>query len=305
MAHTAPRWVPASLATARVAPGLTWPPQAVSVFASPAATRMLRAALASRSWTVPHAEQTQARTFSGLGPSRCPHAEQVWEVGAHGEVLDGDRLVLADQPQGKLVMVVGALVADPTVATATRRRAFALFLDPFCLRLSCRCARARRRSAARRSRGLARVSMVPSLAAIVANEIRPRSIRAVRNTGGSGGRVAFDDEGGVGAAVWLADDGDAGRHPGQLAGPAHAHSADFGYIQPGPVEREAVAGESDRLTSVLRPKPRAPDPAAVAPAGQRVQPVAVGRVGRPGMPGPRRRRRPGSTMPVPGSAWPG
>src|SRR5512132_154890 len=76
---------------------------------------MLRAALASRSWTVPHAEQTQARTFSGLGPSRCPHAEQVWEVGAHGEVLDGDRLVLADQPQGKLVMVVGALVADPTV----------------------------------------------------------------------------------------------------------------------------------------------------------------------------------------------
>src|SRR4029450_10687446 len=27
----------------------------------------------------------------------------------HGEVLDGDRLVLADQPQGELVMMVGAL----------------------------------------------------------------------------------------------------------------------------------------------------------------------------------------------------
>jgi beta-glucosidase len=31
----------------------------------------------------------------------------------HGEVLNGDRLVLADQPQGQLVMVIGPLVADP------------------------------------------------------------------------------------------------------------------------------------------------------------------------------------------------
>ena len=33
----------------------------------------------------------------------------------HGEVFHGDRLVLADQPQGQLVMVVGPPVADLTV----------------------------------------------------------------------------------------------------------------------------------------------------------------------------------------------
>jgi hypothetical protein len=33
----------------------------------------------------------------------------------HGQILDGDRLVLTDQPQGELVMMVGALIADPTV----------------------------------------------------------------------------------------------------------------------------------------------------------------------------------------------
>ena len=87
MAHAAPGWVPASLATARVTPGLTWPPQAVSVSASPAATRMLRAAFTSRSWTVPHAGQAQARTLNRLGPSRYPHAEQVWEVGVQRPTL--------------------------------------------------------------------------------------------------------------------------------------------------------------------------------------------------------------------------
>jgi glycine betaine catabolism A len=48
-AQAAPRRVPASPATARGCPGLTLPPQAFWVSASPAATRMLRAALASRS----------------------------------------------------------------------------------------------------------------------------------------------------------------------------------------------------------------------------------------------------------------
>jgi hypothetical protein len=33
----------------------------------------------------------------------------------HGEVFHGDRLVLADQPQGQLVVVVGAPVADLAV----------------------------------------------------------------------------------------------------------------------------------------------------------------------------------------------
>jgi hypothetical protein len=128
------------------------------VSAGPAATmrlRRLRAALTSRWWTAPQAGQVQERTPSGLGPSRRPHAEQVWEVGAHrsilttrrpcwaalsssrrtnpaqpaswtlsasrvranpaGEVFHGDDLVLADQPQGELVMMVGAAVADLAV----------------------------------------------------------------------------------------------------------------------------------------------------------------------------------------------
>src|SRR5687768_15888853 len=79
-AHAAPRRVPASTATAGVIPGLTLPPQAFWVSASPAATKMLRAALTSRSWTTPQARQAQTRRPSGLGPSRYPHAEQVWEV---------------------------------------------------------------------------------------------------------------------------------------------------------------------------------------------------------------------------------
>src|SRR5215207_5634968 len=89
-AHATPRWVPASPATARIAPGLTLPPQAFLVSAGPAATRMprmLRAALASRSWMTPHAWHAQERTLSGLGPSRCPHAEQVCEVGSQRPTL--------------------------------------------------------------------------------------------------------------------------------------------------------------------------------------------------------------------------
>ena len=122
--------------------------------------------------------------------------------------------------------------------------------------------------------------MVPSLAAIVARTTRPRSIPAVRATcyRWQRGRVAVDHEGGVVAAVRFADDGDAGRHRWQLAGPAHAHLADLGEVQPARVEREAVAGEPDRLATALGPVPRAADPAALALARQRVEPVAVGTV---------------------------
>src|SRR6266516_8084279 len=90
LAHAAPGRVPASAPTAAIADGLTSAPQAFCVSASPAATsrlRMLRAALASRSCSVPHAGQAQARTLSGLGPSRYAHAEQVWEVGSHRPIL--------------------------------------------------------------------------------------------------------------------------------------------------------------------------------------------------------------------------
>jgi hypothetical protein len=86
-AHAAPRWVPASLPTAATAGGLTPAPQAFWVSASPAATRMLRAAFTSRSWVVPHAPQVQMRRSSGFGPSRCPHTEQVCVVGSNRPIL--------------------------------------------------------------------------------------------------------------------------------------------------------------------------------------------------------------------------
>src|SRR5215218_4386765 len=47
----------------------------------------------------------------------------------------------------------------------------------------------------------------------------------------------------------------------------------------GPVQGEAVAGEPGRLTAVLGPEPRLPDPAALAAARARVEPVAVGTPG--------------------------
>ena len=48
---------------------------------------MLRAALASRSWTVPHMLHCHARRLSGWGPSRLLHLEQVWEVGSQRLIL--------------------------------------------------------------------------------------------------------------------------------------------------------------------------------------------------------------------------
>jgi hypothetical protein len=44
---------------------------------------MLRAAFMSRSCTVPQAAQIQVRTDSGFGPSRVPHAQQIWDVGTN------------------------------------------------------------------------------------------------------------------------------------------------------------------------------------------------------------------------------
>jgi hypothetical protein len=52
---------------------------------------------------------------------------------AHGEVLNGDRLVLADQPQGELVMMVGALVTDPTVGDRDPQARLRVVLGPLLL----------------------------------------------------------------------------------------------------------------------------------------------------------------------------
>ena len=298
-AHAAPRRVPASLATARGCPGLTLPPQAFCVSASPAATRMLRAALTSRSWTTPHAWQAQARTPSGLGPSRCPHAEQICEVGSqrpilttrrpcwaafssssrtkvaqpaswtllasrvrakpgHAQVLDGDHLVLADQPQGELVVMIGPPVADlamrdrdPVAGLGAVGRSLPLAGElPLCAsELPLRGAQVPRVGNLLDRAVTADDCRQPDQA-----EVDPGSTRHRRQRG----RVALDHERGVEAAVRLAEDGDAGRHRRQRPRPAHPHLADLGHIQPGPVQGEAVAGEPDRLTAVLAPEPGCP-----------------------------------------------
>src|SRR5215203_810467 len=68
--------VPASVPTARLAPGLAPGPQAVT--ARPAA-RIFFAALTSRSCAIPQSVQVHVRTrrpLSPIGPVRAPHLEQ-------------------------------------------------------------------------------------------------------------------------------------------------------------------------------------------------------------------------------------
>src|SRR5918994_3724072 len=192
----------------------------------------------------------------------------------HSEVLDGDRLVLTDQPQGELVMMVGPPVADPTVGDRdpqTRLRPV-----PRPLLLAGQVAL----GADQAPLGGAQVPRVgEGLDGAVAGSDRGERDQAKIDSGGARhrwqrGRVAFDHKRGIVAAVRLPDDRDAGRCRGQLAGPAHPNLADLGYIQPGPAEREAVTGEPDRLAAVLAPEPWAPDPATAALARDGVQPVA-------------------------------
>src|SRR5665647_2734699 len=81
--HEAPWWVLASQAAARTSPGLTPPPRAFKVSASPAATmrpstRMFLAAFRSRSWVMPHCGQVQDLTVRGFLPELNPHPEHSW-----------------------------------------------------------------------------------------------------------------------------------------------------------------------------------------------------------------------------------
>jgi hypothetical protein len=48
----------------------------------------------------------------------------------HGQILDGDRLVFADQPQGELVMMVGALIAHLPVGNRDPQARFRPILRP-------------------------------------------------------------------------------------------------------------------------------------------------------------------------------
>jgi hypothetical protein len=54
-------------------------------------------------------EHSPASVMDALGQPRPGKSR-------HGEILDGDRLVLTDQPQGEFVMMVGALVTNLPVS---------------------------------------------------------------------------------------------------------------------------------------------------------------------------------------------
>jgi hypothetical protein len=173
-------------------------------------------------------------------------------------------LVLADQPQGELVVVIGAFLADLAVGDRQAMAGLSAVGRAFLLAGQCPL------RAGKPPLGGAQVPRVgDGLDGAVAGGDRGEDDQAKIDPGGAcyrwqRGRVAVDHEGGVVAAVRFTDDGDAGRHRWQLAGPAHAHLADLGEVQPARVEREAVAGEPDRLATALGPVPRAADPAALA-----------------------------------------
>lgn len=144
------QWVPASPRFAALAGGLTCVPQAVT--ASPPALATFTAALISLSSHTPQTLHGHMRTCSGLRPSSVSQFEQVCEVGSnrlirtkcrplrslvlqhgrerrptsvenrlrqtrtrqprHRRVLHRDRLVLADQPSGELMVEVPACVGN-------------------------------------------------------------------------------------------------------------------------------------------------------------------------------------------------
>ena len=82
-------------------------------------------------------------------------------------------------------MMVGPPVADLAVGDRDPQARLRLFLDPFCFLLAAAAGRGPGALRGAQVRGLATVS-TPSLAAMVANQTRPRSIPAVRGTGGAG-----------------------------------------------------------------------------------------------------------------------
>ena len=87
-----------------------------------------------------------------------------------GQVLQVDRLVIADQPESELVVMVEAGLPDLSVQLGDPADGLRRSAPPRCLRQSARCARPNRRCAERRWRGLSMIS--PS--EVTASRSRPR-----------------------------------------------------------------------------------------------------------------------------------
>src|SRR5690606_25009042 len=157
---------------------LTVPPQAFSLSARPAA-RMFLAALTSRSWTVPHSLHVHDRTCKGLGPSRAPHAEHTWEVGANRLIRANVRPYMA-----ALYSSIATNWLHPAsctlLASFVRARLFTARFSTYTAWFSrinavdSLCVKSRRASATRAC-ALATLSLARSEERRVGNECRPRS----------------------------------------------------------------------------------------------------------------------------------
>src|SRR5690606_1041237 len=202
--------------------GLTGPPQAFYLSASPAA-RMLRAALTSRSWAAPQAH-CQVRTFSGIFSCRVPHAEHSLEEGNQRSTTsssrpyqahlyssiernprqDASEMARASRPFLTMLRTVRSSITTVWFSRtsrvvilcrksrrrsvirawmrATLRRAFCRFADPLALRDRGRCARASCRRWRRSCRGLVIFSPVER----VARAVIPAPTPTLLPVGGSG-----------------------------------------------------------------------------------------------------------------------
>jgi hypothetical protein len=199
--------------------------------------------------------------LSGLGPSFTPHAEQICDVGAQRSSLTTWRPCCAAFSSSRRTKIAQPASWTDFAAVGDRDAMPAFLPVARALLLAGQCPL----GSGQPPLGGAKMPWVGDLlGGAVAGGDRGEPGEAKVDPGGPVHHgqwcgVAIDDERGVVAAVRLADDGDAGRHRRQVAGPAHPHLADLGQVQPAAVEGEAVAGEPDRLAAVLGPEPRGPD----------------------------------------------
>ena len=159
---------------------------------------------------------------------------------ADGQVFGVDRLVIADQPQRRLMRVIKPRLPHLTMQAATRCPALARFADPFCRRDSTRCAFFSRRCAVRRNRGLG----ITSPSEVTASWRAPGRRRSPGRRP-ERGSFAFHYERGVVPAVRFFDHRDRRGNRRQRTGPFDPAVSHLSDVQPLAVEGEPVAGEPD------------------------------------------------------------
>jgi hypothetical protein len=186
----------------------------------------------------------------------------------HGEIFHGDRLVLAEQPQGELVVLVGPPVADPAMSN----RDPVAGLGP--VRRAITFSAELPLDAGEATLGRTQVSRIGDrLGAAVTGDDRREHAQAKVDPGDpvdwrQRDRGALDHERGVVTPVRVADDCDAGGRRRQRTGPAHPQLAYLSDVKPTALAHaEPVSREPYRLAAALGAEPGLPDSAALARAG--------------------------------------